>query len=597
VIAMLISVILALLGISFLMIAETESKLAQNEKRAAQTLYVAEAGLRVVKRWFDSTDNSLNFPPPSVVDRTLRRVIDESDPYDPDDVITSDGVLGSYPYYKQGVDLDVDGVADLFERPYRGGMVHSLLGTEDGPDMRIDDADAGAAAFLADLSEALLADFPGERGGIRARISRIDIFAPPYTPVSSTWRRYGMGSIKITSRVYREIDGRLEMLGENAVKAVLSEAPYRAPHAPLHSCGDTSFVPRNGGAMTVRWGAISSVGDTRLTNVADDFSGVPMSLPRDMPFKPGADQLWPSDSTEFDTFAGVIDGQSIDDPWFRLLSGGTAIGAPGGSQPYPRSSTQQDRSNLIQNLPLVVCPKYDYEFWKGVAHSGARDVHYYVWESGDRFSENGTGPVTDFQTITNGKEGLYFFDTTDSVAPTDIDEDGTFDNLTNAITLSGSWNFRGFIFLNALSIRADGMTGQPVTVRPPGEPFLDQDLDGAYDAGERFINLDYPSLAAEVDNAILADTSAGGARDDRGAAIADVPASFRGILYNTGYFEATGTGSFYGSVIALQGVTQTLSDGSLDTPTIIWDESIVGDWPPEGWDLPRVVITEWDTEG
>ena len=71
-IAMLISVILALLGISFLMIAETESKLAQNEKRAAQTLYVAEAGLRTVKRWFDLTDTSLRFPPSAAVDRTLR---------------------------------------------------------------------------------------------------------------------------------------------------------------------------------------------------------------------------------------------------------------------------------------------------------------------------------------------------------------------------------------------------------------------------------------------------------------------------------------------------------------------------------------------
>ena len=50
-------------------------------------------------------------------------------------------------------------------------------------------------------------------------------------------------------------------------------------------------------------------------------------------------------------------------------------------------------------------------------------------------------------------------------------------------------------------------------------------------------------------------------------------------------------------MIALQGVTQTPSDGSVDTPTIIWDESIVEDWPPQGWDLPRVVITEWDTDG
>jgi hypothetical protein len=73
--------------------------------------------------------------------------------------------------------------------------------------------------------------------------------------------------------------------------------------------------------------------------------------------------------------------------------------------------------------------------------------------------------------------------------------------------------------------------------------------------------------------------------------------SFEGIFYNTGYFEATGTGTFYGSVTALQGVTQTPADGSQDTPTLIWDESIAGDrWPPDGWNLPRVVITEWDTD-
>ena len=604
VIAMLISVILALLGISFLMIAETESKLAQNEKRAAQTLYVAEAGLRTVKRWFDLTDTSLGFPPSAAVDRTLRRVIDENDPYDPADVTTADGVVGSYPYYKQGVDDDGDGVTDLFDPPYRGQLVHELLGTEDGPDMRIDDGDAAGAVFLADLSRDLLGDFPGEPGGVTARISRIDIYAPPYTPFGSNWRRYGLASVKVTARVYRDAGGTLEVLGENAVKGVLSETPYRAPHGPLHSCRDVSFVPRTGGEVTVRWGAISSVGDVVLTTVPGVFNGVPESLRRNLPFKPGVDQLWPPDETDFDNLAAAIDGEEIEDPWFRVLSGGT-LTPLSGNQPYPPSipalppPPPQDKSNLIQNQSLVVCPKYDYDMWKGIAHSGARDVHYFVSIGSGLFKENGTGPSVNFQAATDGKEGLFFFDTTDGVPPTDSNGDDVYENLTQAIELSSNWTFKGFIFLNASSVRANGVTGQPVTVHPPGEPFLDLDLDGAYDPGERFINLVYPTTAAEVDDGIVTDTLAGGAvRDDRGVAIPDVPVSFQGIFYNTGVFEATGTGTFYGTVIALSGVTQSPADGTEDTPTIIWDEAIAGDdWPPDGWNLPRVVITEWDTDG
>ena len=116
-----------------------------------------------------------------------------------------------------------------------------------------------------------------------------------------------------------------------------------------------------------------------------------------------------------------------------------------------------------------------------------------------------------------------------------------------------------------------------VTVRPPGEPFLDLDLDGAYDSGERYINLDYPALASEVSDPVKTDTSNGAAvRDERGPAIVDVPVSFQGIFYITGFFEATGTGTFYGSVIALQGVTQSPADGSADTP--IGDHRVGHGW-------------------
>jgi Tfp pilus assembly protein PilX len=83
VIALLVAVILMLLGIAFLLMGETENRIAQNEKRSAQAFYVAEAGARAVKRWFDRPGTGLRFPAPGVVDRTHRKILDETDPEDP----------------------------------------------------------------------------------------------------------------------------------------------------------------------------------------------------------------------------------------------------------------------------------------------------------------------------------------------------------------------------------------------------------------------------------------------------------------------------------------------------------------------------------
>jgi hypothetical protein len=93
---MLVTVIMTLLGISFLLMGETENLIARNEKRAAQSLYVAEAGARAVKRWFDDPRNAIAFPDPTALDRTQRRIIDETDPYDPADATPANGVIGSF---------------------------------------------------------------------------------------------------------------------------------------------------------------------------------------------------------------------------------------------------------------------------------------------------------------------------------------------------------------------------------------------------------------------------------------------------------------------------------------------------------------------
>src|SRR3989441_10997161 len=73
IIATLVTVILALLGLSYLMMAQTESTIAENERNAATAMYVAEAGTRLVVNWFnDPTATGYLVPTSAQVDQTLR---------------------------------------------------------------------------------------------------------------------------------------------------------------------------------------------------------------------------------------------------------------------------------------------------------------------------------------------------------------------------------------------------------------------------------------------------------------------------------------------------------------------------------------------
>src|SRR5262245_8573961 len=69
----LVTAILALLGLSYLMMAQTENTIAENERNAATAMYVAEAGARLVVSWFnDPTSTGYLVPTVGNVDRTLR---------------------------------------------------------------------------------------------------------------------------------------------------------------------------------------------------------------------------------------------------------------------------------------------------------------------------------------------------------------------------------------------------------------------------------------------------------------------------------------------------------------------------------------------
>src|SRR2546428_13779364 len=72
IIATLVTVILALLGLSYLMMAQTESTIAENERNSATAMYVAEAGARLAVNWFnDPPSTGFLVPTSALADQTL----------------------------------------------------------------------------------------------------------------------------------------------------------------------------------------------------------------------------------------------------------------------------------------------------------------------------------------------------------------------------------------------------------------------------------------------------------------------------------------------------------------------------------------------
>ena len=611
ILAVLVAAVLTVLGMSYLAISETESRIARNERRSVQAARLAAAGLRVVKTWFDHPADPRNLlnPTDRVVDRSLRRIDHDGDPATPP--WPQDGA--AWPRYKQGVDLDADGADDLFDRPYRDGPLHATMGTEDGPDMRIDaDASPLARAFLERLTRALVADFPGDEPGISAGIVRIDVYQPPHVPIAGAPVRHGLATVKVAVRIGPAPGVVGQPVAERTVIAVLGEIPYAAgARGPLRACGGIDWE----GELTARWG---EVGDAAGALLGDGREALPSSWPRVPAPDPGLDLLWGwDDDAAFAGYGAELEagGEALEDPWFRYTSGGTVAGAPAGAQPYPfawnpappdplgdgtwpnhdHPGEDGNHSNLFQGVPTSPCDPFRYDLWKSIATSGERDVHHYVWRGGDRFAEDGAGFARSFREITDGAEGLLFFDTTDGRPPADSDGDGAPDNLTPPIDIDGgTWSVRGFVYVHARSLRAGDLAGRPATLHAPGEPFQDRDRDGVHDGGEPWVNLAYPDT---IDGPFLVD-AADALQDDGG--IAGLPvrnrqgpaiagrASIHGLLYNHGSVVVDGDATHYGTIVAGDVI------GRQPTPQIIWDPRLRNAWPPAGWDLPRVSVTRWE---
>jgi hypothetical protein len=571
-VALFAAVLMVLIGTLHLMMSGTESEIASNETAALQARYAAESAAQVVRLWFERPGSAPAFPDAARVVRA-REILDPTDPYGADP-------LAGGPQYKQDTDLDGDGVDDLFAWPYTGASRDAFLGTEEAPDMRVQDA----AALLA-LSAVAFGEFPDAATGVRAVVRRVDVRAPPYVRSGGGWRPNGTATIDVLAAIERDRAGSVETLAERRATLVLEAVPYAAGvFGALHACGDAEIRGTHG----VGWGALVVSGAV----AADTTPPVSEGPPRALPGPAGEDRLWTDDAAWVAAYSAALDPTAeIADPWVRLLAGGTIVGAPSGAtQPWADPTVPPslgasppwnccDGSNVFQTLGPGACPDVRYGAWKRVARSGGRGTRYLIWDGSGRWLDEFGGSARTFDEIfseAGGAPGVWFFDTADARAPRDDDGDGRADNLTPPLEIGPGWRARGFVYLNAERLVIRGLADAlQETLRAPGEPFV-----GAQ-AG--WIDLAYPD-----DLLSPFGPGAPGSWERRGPEIV-APVAFRGVLADPGDLEIGSGGTLYG---ALVGRSVLLDGTSGPSARVLRDATLAAGWPPVGWGIPRFTVLQ-----
>jgi PilX N-terminal len=618
IIAVLITVILSLLGISYMLMAQTENTIAENERNAATALYVAEAGARLAVNWFnDPSSTGWLVPTTGQVDRTVRLLDTDNNPATARVLAVSGDV--TKPFYKDAAATP----STLFDRPYRSAMGDTFMGIETGTDADPNNATRGPdlvinQSHLDTINTALFTNFPSP--SLSARITRIEVYSPPIVSIGGSNTRMGIATVKVSAGVFIfPGTAQQRQVATRIVKAVVNEIPIPGPGGPLQSCADLNY----NGNFQIHWGAGGSQTSANLGLTSGNFdlkaaTGLPYALndPNTYYSDPAATPPY-----NLARWALLHTNQNIDDPWFKFLAGGAFVSTtyPGtyvpacvstDAQPCkfdPSHATTDDHSNLFQNTPMN-CPTFDYNLWKSIAQSGNKNTYFFKSAGGGNFQLDGTGTSQDFTTWSNARKGLLFFDTTDGNVPV------FGSNLTPAINIASatSWWSQGMIYLNATDFgtQGAGSSGTTQTVVPPGEPgdasgFVNLDYPGSYtgnytikDGTVRFHSFQDPDTlewfctdASQCDSTAQTASTTGPVRDNLGLPFRD-NVLFDGVFYTSGTYTTKGNANYFGSVIANSGVL----DGG-GTPAFWFDERLIkGGWPPKGLGLPRVVVSAWQTD-
>ncbi len=615
----MITVILTLLGLSYLAVADQENTIAINQRNADQLTFVSEAGAKMVKAWFDRpVEGDPNNPifkfmgdydirKTLYYDRTQRIFDHDNDPNTAD--VLADGTTGK-PYYRQGLTLTADpNYLSFWDKPYRGSLAAEFKGSEAGPDIVIQ-ANNTSVDWMDILNQRVVSPNKTVQESV-GRIQRIDVYAPPIIDVGGVKTRFGIATVKITATKFKYLgkvgivpvtnNGSVEV-ARQVSKMVINEVPYPGPTGPFNTC--TAFDIN--GNIQIHWGEIVA----GVNAAVGPASQLVNRTKRTVPFASVSRYLGPPNLANWITANNGTTNADFD-PWFKLRAGGTITGAPDPNSiqvyPYvPITTVANDTTAIFQNSPST-CPAFEYQIWKNVALSGGQNIHYMVYSATNSYKEDGLGTAQDLKAWTNGKEGFWFFDTTDRLPP-----NATGSNIGGAMGLSGTWNSAGFIYMNSDWDSTGTGGGVNRVLIPPGEPWVDADADGVADPGE-YVNLKYPTSLSggfrpytdghasnpaqtasvtSTNGITYSYTTKPSARDTQGIPFTDT-IHFQGVLYVEGEFQFNGNLNVFGAVVTKGGMTST----SAGTPDIYFDERLIkGDWPPPELELPRTMVTFWETD-
>jgi hypothetical protein len=242
-VSLMIMVGLSLLGLGFVLVSETESAIATNDRNYHQAQVAAELGAKTVVEWFQDAQWSS--------DRGLL-------PKNDNTFKTQRTNAGAHDYYKPNPgDL-------LCDIPLKGDRSNKFFGADpDHADILISYASGGkSSAYLDALTAKLFYKDPNSLESLR--ISDIRIYSPPWPGAqpnadkyydssgvnASTNPRYGVATVRVTAQ--KLVNGQVR--AERSVKVILAETPFPTVDGAIETSG--SLVGQ--GNFKVYWGKILS---------------------------------------------------------------------------------------------------------------------------------------------------------------------------------------------------------------------------------------------------------------------------------------------------------------------------------------------------
>lgn len=483
--SMMVMVVMTVIGLSFVMISDTENQIAVADRDSRQVLYVALSGAKIAESWFNVPDSAYNPLVPSKAECDLTRRVGDSDFDGINDIDVPTN--GSGQRYRGGT---ATGSYRLFDKPFRGAIRDTFWGSYDNPDVLLTNNPAVSNEYLDRMGALFNQGRSKSLQGVE--LVEVRIYAPPID--TTLMRRFGICTISVKAAKTLRIGSTSRRVAEREVSIVLQEMPFPAPGAAIESASSVDVS----GNFGVHWGGTFAEGDLSL-QAGSNFPGP--GVPRENTSRFRFANFAP-DAPDLDAAPGVqnlithlLTGPfAIRDPWAFYRTAGDITEAPNNDdQPWPYDRSRPlsaDKSIFFQNQTYSF-PELDYDFWKRFAQMRARNAHYFKYTGGGaeaRFARNGAGVSHTFAHWVNTENpgiepGVYFFDTSNARNP----QGGAGGTLVPELKLnssavdsaSGDFIMEGVIYSNFAEVDSSGISGKAVTrsVNMPGEPFLDTGID------------------------------------------------------------------------------------------------------------------------